>query len=368
MNVKRTPRQLAFLQRTLLAWYRANRRDLPWRRGRDPYRVWLAEIMLQQTRIAAVLPYYQRFLARFPDVRTLARARGAEVLKFWAGLGYYSRARNLHRAAKIMVRRHAGIFPAAHPDALALPGIGRYTAAAILSIAYDAPLAAIDGNIARVLARLFAVRGDLRAPRRWRRLTKIAQQLLARDSAGDWNQALMELGETICIPRAPNCAACPLARHCKARALRIANQLPAPRKKPAAVRARIAAAVLLDPRGRTLLTNIPGAHDAALFSRLWQFPAAAAASPNGSAARELAAQLQQMFHAPAPPLAPLPPAPHTVTFRKIALLPFLGRLESLPDAPGCRAVPLRQVDALPVSSATRKIARAALRALSQNAE
>ncbi|MGH9732383.1 MAG: A/G-specific adenine glycosylase, partial [Candidatus Acidiferrales bacterium] len=173
-----SPRQLASLRRKLFAWYRANRRDFPWRRGRDPYRIWLAEIMLQQTRIAAVLPYYARFLARFPNIRELARAREGEVLKYWAGLGYYSRARNLHRAAKQIVREHAGQFPSDVNAALALPGIGHYTAAAILSIAYDVPLAALDGNVARVLARLLAVRGDLRTPQMWRKLTAAAQTLL----------------------------------------------------------------------------------------------------------------------------------------------------------------------------------------------
>ena len=359
--MKLTPREAASLQRKLLAWYRANRRDFPWRRGRDPYRIWLAEIMLQQTRIAAVLPYYERFLERFPNVTALSRARETEVLKFWAGLGYYSRARNLHRAAKKIIS-DGGKFPAAREEALALPGIGFYTAAAILSIAYDAPLAAVDGNIARVLARLFAIRGDLRAPRNWKRLTKVAEQLLPPNAPGDWNQALMELGETVCAPRSPNCGACPVARNCKAHALGIAHKLPAPRKKRATERVRIAAAVFLDARGRTLLTKMPGAHDAALFSRMWQFPAVAVASKNGAAAGELAAHLQTQFGIASAEFTALPAASHTVTYRAIALLPFLARMENLPhvmDA-NCRVVPLAKISSLPVSSATRKIARAAL--------
>jgi len=365
--VSLTPSQPVSLRRNLLAWYRANRRDFPWRRGRDPYRIWLAEIMLQQTRIAAVLPYYERFLARFPDVNTLARARESEVLKYWAGLGYYSRARNLHRAAKKIVREHAAQFPAAHEQALALPGIGRYTAAAILSIAYDIPLAALDGNIARVLARLFAVRGDLRAPQNWQRLSATAQQLLPANSAGDWNQALMELGETVCTPRSPNCAACPISRHCKARILGLTHKLPAPRTKRATERVRIAAAVFLDSRGRTLLTKIPGAHDSVLFSRLWQFPAVAVASENGSAAGELAAHLktsfaQMNFHFAPSSLVALPSATHTVTYRKIALLPFIARVRNLPipASANMRVLALANLASLPVSSATRKIARAAL--------
>ncbi len=359
------PHQLASLRRNLLAWYRANRRDLPWRRGRDPYRIWLAEIMLQQTRIAAVLPYYERILARFPDVRALARARESEVLKYWAGLGYYSRARNLHRAAKQIVADHNAQFPSTIDRALALPGIGNYTAAAILSIAFDVPLAALDGNVARVLARLFAIRGDLRMPKTWKRLATTAQQLLPPQSPGDWNQALMELGETICTPRSPQCARCPISRHCKARALGLECKLPAARRKRETARMRIAAAILLDPRGRTLLTKTPGAHDSALFSRLWQFPAVALASENGDAASELSAHLQSTLHLAPRPLLALPAASHTVTYRQLALLPFLARVKALPDSAACRAVALENLASLAVSSATRKIARAALVALAE---
>ncbi|MHB8756015.1 MAG: A/G-specific adenine glycosylase [Candidatus Acidiferrales bacterium] len=362
--------QLTSLRRNLLSWYRANRRDFPWRRGRDPYRIWLAEIMLQQTRIAAVLPYYERFLERFPNVRELARARESEVLKYWAGLGYYSRARNLHRAAKQIVREHAAQFPSDVSAALALPGIGHYTAAAILSIAYDAPLAALDGNVARVLARLFAVRGDLRALKTWRKLAVAAQTLLPSDAPGDWNQAMMELGETICTPRSPDCVACPVARHCKARALGLVHKLPAARQKHAPTRIHIAAAVLLDSRGHTLLTKIPGAHDSVLFSRLWQFPATdIAVAANGdsahSTADQLTAYLRVSFKIPIRSLTALPLATHTVTFRKITLAPFLARVTRLPKRPNCRTLPLAKLARVPISSATRKIARAAISALPQ---
>ena len=162
MAIQFTPRALASLQRRLLGWFRKHSRDLPWRASRDPYRVWIAEIMLQQTRIAAVMPYYDRFLRNFPNVRSLACAREEKVLRLWSGLGYYSRARNLHRAAKVVVGRHGGNFPGTLEEALALPGIGSYTAAAVLSIAYGVPLPVLDGNVARVLSRLFALAADLR--------------------------------------------------------------------------------------------------------------------------------------------------------------------------------------------------------------
>src|ERR1700730_18378611 len=192
---------LPSFQAQLLGWFAGAMRDLDWRRTRDPYRVWISEIMLQQTRVAVVLPYYRRLLELFPTVDALARARRESVLRSWAGLGYYSRARNLHRAAKEIVARHGGEFPRRIDDALALPGIGHYTAAAVLSIAYGEPHAVLDCNVARVLARLGGIRGDLRRPKRWRALAAAANRLLPAQGAeaagapatgsGDWNQAIM---------------------------------------------------------------------------------------------------------------------------------------------------------------------------------
>jgi len=358
MTIHLKPRSLRTFQSLLLAWYRAHRREFPWRADRDPYRIWVAEIMLQQTRIAAVIPYYDCFLRRFPDVRALARARQREVLKFWSGLGYYSRARNLHAAAKTIVAQHGGEFPRELEAALSLPGIGRYTAAAVLSIAYDAPLAVLDGNVARVLARLGAVRGDLRAPRAWRSLSETAQQLLAREAASDWNQALMELGETICTPHSPRCAACPIRRWCEARAEGLVDQIPAPRKKRAAVNIKIAAAILRDPHDRTLLMKDPGAHDGVFFSRMWQFPAI---EVKRNARSELANHLRATLGVNGIALEALPEARHGVTFRNVTLLPFLAHVEQLPANAVIRGrvLPLESVAQVPISSATRKIAAAA---------
>jgi len=357
MSIQFSPRTLAHFRGRLLDWFHAHRRDLPWRASRDSYRIWVAEIMLQQTRIAAVLPYYDRFLKKFPTVESLARAREEDVLKSWSGLGYYSRARNLHHAAKEIVAHNSGKFPRSPDAALELPGIGRYTAAAVLSIAYDVPLAVLDGNVARVLARLGAIRGDLRAPRRWKQLAQTAQDLLAPRAPGDWNQALMELGETICTPQTPRCSACPVSLWCRARARGLTREIPAPRKKRAPVRIQIAAAILRDPRGRTLLVRDPGAHDDVLFSRMWQFPAVEVAS---HAKDELAAHLAQSLRMDAASLdlKALPRARHGVTFRNITLLPFLARVAHLPKRPRTRALPLDRLRELPVSSATRKIAAA----------
>jgi A/G-specific adenine glycosylase len=353
-------------QRALRGWFQRNRRAMPWRVTRDPYRIWISEVMLQQTRVAAALPYYRRFLKRFPNVRALARARTEEVLRLWAGLGYYSRARNLHRAAKVIVARHGGRFPREYEAALALPGIGRYTAAAVLSMAYGAPLAVLDGNVARVLARLDVVRGDLRAPKRWRRLQARAQELLDVAGPGDWNQAMMELGATVCTPRRPRCGECPLARWCEAQRRGIAEQVPAPRKKRAVVQVKIAAAVLLDARGRTLLVRQNGG----LFSGMWQFPAV---EVKRDARNELAGYLRTLCQNGrerptqrrrerrdnAEKWEALPSARHSVTFREVTLLPHLVRVRELPTVEGARVAQLARIERLPISSATRKIALAA---------
>jgi A/G-specific adenine glycosylase len=346
------------LRRRLLAWFAARKRDLPWRRTRDPYRIWLSEIMLQQTRVAAVVPYYENFLARFPDMQALARAREEAVLSHWAGLGYYSRARNLLRAAQEIDARHGGRFPREYDAALALPGIGHYTAAAVLSIAYDEPLAVLDGNVARVLARLGALRGDLRAPTLWKKLDAMAQKLLARKTPGDWNQAMMELGATICTPKSPKCEECPVAGSCRARKLGIEEQLPDARKKRTPVRVTLAAAVFLDPRGRTLLVRQTG-DDGALFSRMWQFPALETTT---NASSSLARHLGERFgiKVVAGQMIQLKTARHAVTFRAIRLEPFLIRVERLPKIEGARTPTLTRFGRLPISNATRKIANAAI--------
>ncbi len=356
------PADSAGFRRRLLAWFRRRKRDLPWRRTNDPYRVWLSEVMLQQTRVSAVLPYYRRWLRSFPTLRALARARSDQVLRLWAGLGYYSRARNLLRAAKIIVARHAGRFPRELSAALALPGVGRYSAAAVLSIAYGSPHAVLDGNVARVLARLAAFRGELRAPRHWEKMQQAAQNLLAPASPGEWNQAMMELGATVCTPRAPRCRDCPVSRWCHAYRLGLTDRIPTPRRKPAPVKLTLAAAVLLDPRGRTLVVRDLDGRDGVLFSRLWQFPAVRVAR---RASAELERHVRSSLGASVDRLVPLPPARHTVTFREITLAPYLGRVPRLPRPDGARTPRLTDLDRLPVSSATRKIAAAVLPFLHQ---
>ncbi len=245
-------------RRRLLAWYGAYRRDLPWRANRDPYRVWLSEIMLQQTRVAAVIEHYQEFLRRFPAVEKLAAAREASVLAAWSGLGYYRRARMLHAAAKVVVREYGGKFPTTAESWSALPGIGRYTAAAIASIAFDEPVAVVDGNVERVLQRVSGKR--LAGERLWQG----ANDLLDAKRPGDFNQAMMELGAVVCTPRTPACLTCPVIELCVTRGELAATTKPARQKRREIQYA-------LDHRdGEVFLIRRPS--DASLMPGMWELP------------------------------------------------------------------------------------------------
>jgi A/G-specific adenine glycosylase len=231
------------IRRKLGRWYDRNQRDLPWRRTSDPYAIWISEIMLQQTRVVAVIPYYERFLARFPRVEDLAAASETEVLAMWSGLGYYSRARNLQKAARQIVA--AGGFPRDYESIRALAGVGDYTAAAVGSIAFGLAHAAIDGNVRRVVMRLT---GDADAD-----IGAVADELLDANRPGRWNQAVMELGATVCLPREPLCGSCPLAPGCEAKLRDIQRDLPPPRKRAAIVRKDLVLLVIRR-KGRILLT------------------------------------------------------------------------------------------------------------------
>jgi A/G-specific adenine glycosylase len=207
--------EISAIRKDLLTWYDRYRRDLPWRRTRDPYAIWLSETMLQQTRVAAVIPYYERFLQLFPTVYDLAAASEDALLAAWAGLGYYYRARNLQKAAQII--HDEGTFPATYDQIRALPGVGDYTAAAIASIAFDLPHAVVDGNVLRVLSRMHGDSSDIATTAGRQHFSKLAQELLDEDNPSSFNQAVMELGATVCLPKNPQCLLCPLSRHCRAR-------------------------------------------------------------------------------------------------------------------------------------------------------
>ena len=253
------------LRRRLLDWFAAHKRDLPWRRARDPYAILVSEFMLQQTRVAVVVDRWPEFLARFPTANALADAPLDEVLALWSGLGYYRRARNLHAAARILRDRFAGRLPHDAKMLRDLPGVGAYTAAAVASIAFGAPEPLVDGNVARVLSRLFRMRGDARVPRNARSLLALAGTLIPRTRAGDWNQALMELGATVCLPRGPRCADCPVSATCEARATGRPEAYPTPSRAASSVK-EIHVRVALERNGRWLLRrNGPGEKPAGMF-------------------------------------------------------------------------------------------------------
>lgn len=283
-----TADQRAALHRAILAWYRRSARDLPWRRTRDPWAIWVSEVMLQQTQVKAVLPFYPRFLRRFPTPAALARAREDDVLAAWAGLGYYRRARHLHEAACVVVREHGGIVPRDPGVFGMLPGVGRYTKGAVLSMGFGTPLAVLDGNVARVLARLFALRGGAREPRGARRLWALAEALVPAREPGVWNQALMELGAVVCTPRSPRCGECPARRRCRAFKMGAVERFPARTERRARERVRRAVA-LIARGGRVLMTRRRGA----LLNGLWEPPGVELSS--GANAREaLAAELRRL--------------------------------------------------------------------------
>jgi len=252
----------------LLRWYRRRRRDLPWRRTRDAYRIWISEAMLQQTRVETVVPYYRRFLERFPDVGALAAAELDDVLSCWQGLGYYSRARNLKRAAETVVARHGGRLPDTAGALRELPGVGRYTAGAVASIAFDRPEPVVDGNVARVLARLHGIEADVKGRAGQQRLWAEAAAWVRGSAPGDWNQALMELGATVCTPRAPRCGACPLRGACAARAGGDPEALPVNASR-ARVREVEAVAAFVERGGRALAVRRP---EVGLLGGLWDLP------------------------------------------------------------------------------------------------
>ncbi len=261
-------RTLTTLQRKLLRWFDTHRRELPWRIDRDPYRIWLSEVMLQQTTVTAVVPYFERFLAAFPTIESLAAAEEQAVLKLWQGLGYYRRARHLHLAAKQIVANHAGIFPNTPDEVGALPGVGRYIRGAILSQAFDQAEPIVEANSLRVLARWFAFEADPRTGTGLKWVWQAAAAVVPKRRPGDFNQALMELGALVCTPTKPNCPACPLQQECAAKHLDMVERIPPPKQVPVITDVREVAIILR--RGESyLLAQRP---DNARWASMWEFP------------------------------------------------------------------------------------------------
>lgn len=345
------------LSALLLAWYDEHKRALPFRGTKDPYRVWVSEIMLQQTRTETVGGYYQRFLSRFPDVFALADAPEQEVLKCWEGLGYYSRARNLHRAAKTVAERYGGVFPADAEALRALPGVGGYTAAAVASIAFDLPVPAMDGNLTRVLSRFHGVREDVGVPSVRRRLQELAKGDMPAVRCGDFNQALMDLGATVCVPGTPDCARCPLRALCDACRAGDAESLPV--KAAAKAPREIALSVLLVTcRGKIYMRK----RTEALLKNLWVYALAEGAHTGADrekALRALGIRAKDQRETGA--------ARHVFTHLVWNMTIFHCETDGA-DCKTGRFVSLREMDALPMPTAMRAARLQAERLLSPRIE
>lgn len=389
-----TPPSIPLLVPALLRWFARNARDLPWRRTLDPYAIWISEIMLQQTQVKTVIPYWERWMRELPDARALAKAPSERVLKLWEGLGYYTRARNLQKAAQQIAREHGGQFPIAFDDILALPGVGRYTAGAIASIAFNQPAPILDGNVIRVLTRLFGIAENPREKETNARLWNLAKALTqnaagrrkhfsilnfpsfaARQSAAPCfakalrggesarrrqssmagassalNQSLMELGALVCTPRQPRCGECPVRRQCEARKTDRVEMLPNLGKRPPAA-ARRFAAFLVQHEGRWLVQQRPAG---VVNAHLWEFP-----NLEVSASVTLADAATRFFGRKAQRLDPLAVVRHSITRYRISLEACLAMTRgNLPAYERARWLPLPELEQLAFTSAHRKVLQA----------
>lgn len=256
-------------QNDLISWFKNEQRDLPWRKDRDPYKIWVSEIMLQQTRVDTVIPYFNRFIEWFPTINDLAEANEDKVLKAWEGLGYYSRVRNLQSAVKEVKEKYHGEVPNTPQEIAELKGVGPYTAGAILSIAYGIPEPAVDGNVMRVMSRILTIWDDIAKPASRKIFEKAVRELISHEDPSSFNQALMELGALICTPTSPSCLLCPVREHCQAFNEGVEQELPVKTKKSKTRNVRLAAALLTDPAGKILIHKRPAD---GLLANLWEFP------------------------------------------------------------------------------------------------
>lgn len=347
------------LSTRLLNWYHKNKRTLPWRvRNPDPYAVWVSEIMLQQTRVETVIPYFERWMRLFPTINDLARASEHDVLNTWEGLGYYSRARNLHRAAKIVAEQYNGKLPRDLEVLHSLPGIGRYTLGAISSIAFGMNVPALDGNIKRVYSRVFDLSEPVDSTAGEKILWDLAESNLPKGEAGDFNQALMDLGATICLPKNPRCLICPLVKICKARINGTQNQRPVMKPKRDVPQYIHAAAVIIGEIGKTrnkvLLAQRPSQ---GLLAGMWEFPNGRV---NGAPAKELAKALKAGYNLKVRAIGnkeALAIVQHAYSHFKVTVHAFPCELQSVPQNENLRWIPVKELDDYPMGKIDRQIAK-----------
>ncbi len=334
----------------LLEWYRQNRRELPWRGHPDPYAVWVSEIMLQQTRVETVIPYFESWIKRFPTIKDLAEASEQEVLKSWEGLGYYSRARNFHNAARLVQEQFSGVLPRDREQLLSLPGIGLYTAGAIASIAFGMDEATLDGNIRRVFSRIFDVQAPLGSTAAESQFWTLARKVLPHGHAGDFNQALMELGATVCLPKKPHCDRCPVSRQCKALRMGIISERPVVKRKPR-IPHYLEAAAVIRRAGRVLLARRPAR---GLLGGLWEFPRARV---SGDPAREAAQALRLAYQLRVRKERELGTLQHAYTHFRVTVHIFECKFISLQMKPALKWIRISDLEDYPMGRIDRQIAR-----------
>ena len=340
---------MSTLSRLLLKWYRQHGRTLPWRDHPDPYAVWVSEIMLQQTRVETVIPYFEKWMKLFPDVKALAQASERDVLNAWEGLGYYSRARNLHKAAQIVASKFSGQLPRDLTDLRALPGIGRYTVGAIASMAFGMDEPTLDGNLRRVFARLFDVSEFADSPAGEKMLWDLAAQNLPKGQAGDYNQARMDLGATICTPKSPRCLLCPLMEICESRKKGTQEQRPVLKPKKSVPHYVHAAAVIME-RGRVLLSQRPSE---GLLGGMWEFPNARV---NADPAKELNQALNAACRLKLKKGDPLGIVQHAYTHFKVTVHAFRCDVVSIPKEKNLKWVKITELGDYPMGKVDRQIA------------
>ena len=339
----------------LQRWFNAVKRPLPWRTDRTAYRVWLSEIMLQQTRVDQMLPYYHRFTEAYPAVEDLARAPLDEVLRNWEGLGYYARARNMHRAAQWVVAECDGAFPSTSSALQAMPGVGAYTSAAIASIVFDEPVAAVDGNVIRVIARLTALDEPVDLPAVRRKIDEVAETLVSPSSPGDFNEAMMELGAVCCTPRNPACASCPVATHCQSSGSALAASRPRKRPKKKVPTVDVALALILNPQGRILIQQ---RSSEGMLGGLWEFPGGKV-EPGESTLAACRRELQEELGWMVDPIDLGLMVPHAYTHLKVRLHVFEVRVtgdQGEPSTPlNWRWVDKNELDSFAFPKGNRRI-------------
>lgn len=347
------PIAISDFAKRLLIWYRGSKRDLPWRADPQPYKVWLSEMMLQQTQVKTVIPYFERFIHHYPELEDLARAPEAEVLDRWAGLGYYSRARNLHKAAQVILQEHQGTFPDSYEGLMRLPGIGRYSAGAILSIAFNRAYPIMDGNVRRVLARILCVESPINTPvtnQFWKLMEEVTAHPSVSPSVGDFNQAMMELGALVCTPKNPDCTRCPLKTGCLAQQRGIQETLPRSNRVNRS-EAISFTSIVIEENGRFLMHR---SQDDPFLKGFWEFPKVRGEFLDN----QLEAELKKESGIHIRVIRRLTPVRHQITFRKLTFFPVEAALVEDPDMERNSFRWIREEErGCPMSAYVRKIFR-----------